>query len=148
MRYRTVVMALAALAAAPPLAAQHPTPSPQPHQDDVLARHLFPPELVMQQQAAIALKAEQRAAITRAVRELQAKALELQWQMQDETQRLTELIDRAAVDQAAALAQLDRVIAIEREVKRAHFALLLQIKNMLTAEQQARLGEARAGRHR
>lgn len=148
MTYRTVMVAIAALAAAAPLVAQHPTPSPQPHQDDVLARHLFPPELVMQRQAAIDLKAEQRAAITRTVRELQARALELQWQMQDETQRLTELIDRAAVDQAAALDQLDRVIAIEREMKRAHFAALLAIKNTLTAEQQSRLAETRSGPRR
>jgi hypothetical protein len=39
----------------------------------------------------------------------------------------------------AVLAQVDRVLAIEREVKRAHIAMLVRIKNTLTREQQAAL---------
>jgi Spy/CpxP family protein refolding chaperone len=114
------------------------------HPEDVLGRYVFPPELVMQQQRAIGLKPEQRTTITRAIQELQAKVLDLQWQMQDEMQRLTELLDKPAVDQAAALAQIDKVLAVEREVKRAHMSLLIQIKNTLTPEQQAKLVQARA----
>jgi len=33
---------------------------------------------------------------------------------------------------------------VEREVKRAHITLLIQIKNTLSAEQQAKLAAARA----
>ena len=44
----------------------------------------------------------------------------------------------------AALAQVDEVLAVEREVKRAHITLLIQIKNTLSAEQQAKLAAARA----
>lgn len=118
---------------------------PLPHQEDPLARFLFPPELVMQQQHAIGLKPEQRTAITRAIQEFQTKVLDLQWQMQDETQRLTGLLEKPTVDQGAALAQIDKVLAVEREVKRAHIGLLIQIKNSLTPEQQARLAQARTG---
>jgi Spy/CpxP family protein refolding chaperone len=97
----------------------------------------------MQQQRAIGLKPEQRTSITRAIQEFQTKVLDLQWQMQDETQKLSEMLDRPTVDQAAALAQIDKLLAVEREVKRAHIGLLIQIKNSLTAEQQARLAQAR-----
>lgn len=114
-----------------------------PH-EDWLARHLFPPELVMQQQRAIGLKPEQRTAITRAIQEFQGRMVDFQWQMQEETQRLAELIEKPAVDQAAALAQVDKVLAVEREVKRAHLGLLIQIKNTLTPEQQAKLAAARS----
>jgi hypothetical protein len=111
--------------------------------DDPLARFLFPPELVMQQEFAIGLKPEQRAAITQAIQQFQGSVVELQWQMHEETQRLTELLGKTVVDQAAALAQIDKLLAVERGVKRAHIGLLIQIKNQLTAEQQARLAQAR-----
>ena len=120
-------------------------PGSPPLPDDPLSRYLFPPELVMQQQQAIGLKPEQRTAITRAIKDFQGKVLDLQWQMQEETGRFGELLDKPLVDQAAALAQIDKVLAVEREVKRAHIGLLIQIKNQLTAEQQARLAQLRAG---
>ena len=118
-------------------------PGSPPHPDDPLSRYLFPPELVMQEQQAIGLKPEQRTAITRAIKDFQGKVLDLQWQMQEETGRFGELLDKPLVDQAAALAQIDKVLAVEREVKRAHIGLLIQIKNQLTAEQQARLAQLR-----
>lgn len=143
---RVLAMTLVLAALAVGASSQQPPAGPggPPHPQDPLARFLFPPELVMQQQRAIGLKPEQRTAITRAVQEFQGKVVDLQWQMQDETQRLGELLDKPTVDQAAALAQIDKLLAVEREVKRAHIGLLIQIKNVLTAEQQARLAQARA----
>jgi len=124
-------------------AAQQPT-APQPLPDDPLARVLFPPELVMQHQQDIALRAEQRAVITKAIQDFQTKVVDLQWRMQDQAQRLAALLEKPTVDQAAALAQVDEVLGVEREVKRAHITLLIQIKNTLSAEQQAKLAAARA----
>jgi len=70
--------------------------------------------------------------------------VDLQWRMQDQAQRLAALLEKATVEQAAALAQVDEVLGVEREVKRAHITLLIQIKNTLSAEQQAKLAAARA----
>jgi Spy/CpxP family protein refolding chaperone len=125
------------------LGAQQPSPTPPPQPDDPLARVLFPPELVMQHQQDIALRAEQRAAITKAIQDFQTKVVDLQWRMQDQAQRLTTLLDKPTVDQTAALGQVDEVLGVEREVKRAHITLLIQIKNTLSAEQQAKLAAAR-----
>jgi Spy/CpxP family protein refolding chaperone len=132
-----------ALAFAATAGAQQPTQPSQPP-DDPLARVLFPPELVMQHQQDIALRPEQRATITKAIQDFQAKVVDLQWRMQEQSQRLLTLLERPAVDQAAALAQVDEVLGVEREVKRAHLGLLILIKNTLTAEQQAQLAAARA----
>lgn len=118
-------------------------PGAPPPPDDPLARVLFPPELVMQHQQDIALRAEQRATITKAIQDFQTKVVDLQWRMQDQAQRLAALLDKPTVDQAAALAQVDEVLGVEREVKRAHMTLLIEIKNTLSAEQQAKLTAAR-----
>ena len=123
------------LAATPILAAQEPEPE--------FAKFLYPPELVMQHQQAIRLTPEQRTAVTQAIRDFQAKVVELQWKMQDETQKLTELVQETRVDETQTLTQVDRVLSIEREIKRAHMALLVRIKNTLTSEQQSTLASLR-----
>ncbi len=93
----------------------------------------------MQHQRTIALQAPQRASITAAIQSLQANVVDLEWDMQAEGQKLTELLNGPTIDEDAALAQVDRVLDIERQVKKAHLGLLIQIKNTLTAEQQAKL---------
>ncbi len=102
---------------------------------------LFPPELVMQHQRAIDLTPEQRSTITQAITTLQSRVVELQWEMQSETERLAELLSGAVVDRDAAVDQIDRVLDIEHQVKRAHLTALVEIKNALTPDQQSRLRE-------
>jgi len=48
------------------------------------------------------------------------------------------------VDETAVLAQVDKVLALERQVKRTQILLLVRIKNLLTEPQQAKLAELRA----
>ena len=97
----------------------------------------------MQHQQDIGLRPEQRANITKAIQDFQSKVVDLQWRMQEQSQRLASLLEKPAVDQVAALAQVDEVLGVEREVKRAHISLLINIKNTLSAEQQTRLAAAR-----
>ncbi|HJR64965.1 MAG TPA: hypothetical protein VJ802_00945 [Gemmatimonadaceae bacterium] len=123
---------------AAPLAAQEPEPD--------FARYLFPPELVMQHQQALRLTPEQRTSITQGIRDLQLKVVDLQWKMQDEAQKLTELVQGPRVDEVQTLAQVDRVLEIEREIKRAHMALLVRIKNLLEPRQQDTLHVLRPAR--
>ena len=107
--------------------------------EDAIAALLFPPELVMQHQQKIGLKPAQRTAITSAIQEVQAKVIDVQWRMQEEMQKLLELLQGTPVNESAALAQVDRLFTAERDIKRAHLALLIQIKNTLTKEQQSAL---------
>ena len=110
-----------------------------PSVEDPLARSLFPPEFVMANQQAINLTDRQRSAIQGAMREAQSRFVDLQFSVSGEMEKLKRLIEATTVDEAAVLAQVDRVLAAEREVKRAQLALLVRIKNQLTEEQQTAL---------
>ena len=115
--------------------------------EDPLARYLFPPELVMAHQQAIKLTDRQRSAIQDAMKEAQGKFVDVQFKMSAETERLQQLIQPASVDEAKVLEQIDRVLAVERDVKHAQLTLMIRIKNQLTEQQQAALGQLRKSNH-
>lgn len=110
---------------------------------DPFALYLFPPELIMSHQRELGLQESQSAAILKEMQLAQASFLQLQWKMSAEADRIEKLLQPAAVDEARVLEQVDRVLAIEREIKRAQVGLLIRIKNTLTAQQQAKLTELR-----
>jgi len=114
----------------------------QPDQDPI-GQSFFAPELVIQHQEAIGLSAEQKDYFKTEIRAAQLKFTELQWKLQDEMEKLVALIKQPRVDEQQILAQLEKVLAAEREVKRQQVTLLVRIKNKLTPEQQAKLSELR-----
>lgn len=114
-----------------------------PPMTDRFAAYLFPPELIMSHQRELGLQESQRTTIVSEMQQAQSKFVELQWKMSAETERLEKLLQPAAVDEAQVLEQIDRTLAVEREIKRAQIALLVRIKNTLTAPQQAKLAELR-----
>jgi Spy/CpxP family protein refolding chaperone len=111
--------------------------------DDPLRDHFFPPELVMQNQQAIELGKDQTSALKAELRQAQQRFTELQWKLDDEMERFVGLVKEPQVDEQQALAQLDKVLAAEREVKRTQISLLIRIKDRLRPDQQARLQEIR-----
>ena len=111
--------------------------------DDPIAQTLFAPEMVMKYRQEINLDENQLQAIKEAIRKAQARFLDLQWDMQSEQQKLVQLLKAQPVDEAAALAQVDRLLNQEREVKKAQLSLLIRIKNLLSDTQQAKLSELR-----
>jgi Spy/CpxP family protein refolding chaperone len=114
----------------------------QPDQDP-MGQSFFAPELVMQHQEAIGLSAEQKDYFKTEIRAAQLKFTEWQWKLQDEMEKLVTLARQPRVDEPQALAQLEKVLAAEREIKRQQVTLLVRIKNKLTPEQQAKLSELR-----
>lgn len=111
---------------------------------DPLGRSLFPPELVMQHQEEIRLSDEQKAYFKTEIRQAQANFTDMQWKLQDETEKMVSLVKQPHVEEQQVLGQLEKVLAIEREIKRAQISLLVRMKNKLTPEQQAKLLEIRA----
>jgi Spy/CpxP family protein refolding chaperone len=97
----------------------------------------------MQHQNAIGLSEEQKGSIRGEIAKAQARFLELQWQLQDAMESLLALVKQAGAEEGEVMTRLDKVLAAEREVKRTQLALLIRIKNRLSAEQQARLRELR-----
>jgi Spy/CpxP family protein refolding chaperone len=113
----------------------------QQPQPDPFAGNLFPPELVMQHQQTLGLGEEQKNFLKDELRKTQTRLTELQWDIQEEVEKLATLMKQNQVDEAQTLTQLDKVLNLEREIKRLHIGLLIRIKNKLTPEQQARLRE-------
>ena len=120
-----------------------PTAALAQQADDPISKYLIPPELVMAHAQKIALTDAQSASIKSEVRKAQTKFLDLQWDMQEETGRMTQLLQQSPVDEAKVLERADKVMALEREVKRAHLALLVRLKNLLTPAQVAKLSALR-----
>ena len=129
-----------------PPQAPHPTHPPQPPPpQDPLAQNLFPPDLVMQHRQALGLTDEQKNAIKDEVLKASTRFVELQLQMQDELETMANLTKGTTVDEQRVLAELDKVLGVEREIKRTQLGLTIRIKNKLTAEQQNKLQEMRFG---
>ena len=118
--------------------AQHAPPGGDP-----FAHTLFAPELVMQNQEAIGLTEDQKTYFKTELRKAQAGFTEMQWKLQDEMEKMIALTKQPHPDEQQVLAQLEKTLAAERDIKRAQVSLLIRIKNKLTPEQQARLNELR-----
>lgn len=148
MKRSIVVLALLIAPFTARLDAQGPPPGappgqqPRPEQDP-FGRFLFPPELVMQHQGEINLQDAQRAALQQAIQQAQTKFVDAQWKLSAEGEKLGRLLQNAQVDETQVLEQVDRILTLEREVKRAQMGLMVKIKNTLTAAQQAKLRELR-----
>jgi len=108
---------------------------------DPFAGAFFPPELVLLAQDQIALTPEQLDTVRASLKRTQAQTDELRVKLERETAALSALTKLERVDEAAIIAQLDKVLDLEREVKHLHVGEGVTIKNLLTPEQQARLRE-------
>ena len=102
---------------------------------NILERQLFPPELIMQNQARLQITEAQRATITSEISKLQSAVVQMQWGVADETQRLVEQLRQPSISEERALSQVDRLIALETAVKRAQLTMLIRIRNALTPRQ-------------
>lgn len=113
---------------------------------DPIGDHLFPPELVMQHQRAIGLSEDQKSYIMGEIQKAQTRFTESQWRLQGEVETMAALVQQDRVDELRILAQLDRILNFEREIKRTHMTLMIRIRNRLTLEQRAKLQEIKSRR--
>ena len=119
---------------APP-AVPRPPRAPMAPGDDPIANQLFPPELIMMHQDELNLQDKQRAAIREQIVKLQTEVVDLQWQLGEETQKMAALLRATPIDEAKTLEEADKVMSLERQVKRLHLGTLIRIKNALTPDQ-------------
>lgn len=107
------------------------------------SQHLYPPELIMQNQGRLRITESQREAILQEIYKVQATAAQVQWRVSDESEKLNQLLERENVQESEVLAQADRMMNWESAVKRAQLTMLIRIRNILTAEQRAMLRDLR-----
>ena len=135
MKTHLILLAISALAA-PLLRAQAP--------QDPIGGNLFPPDLIMANADAIHFTGEQHQALQELMEKAQPRFGELQEALQQEADALGKLLAQPAPDEAAVLAQFDKLQDRERAIKRAQLSLMLGIRGKLTAEQRTALAGLRA----
>ena len=115
---------------------------PQPP-DDPLADAMFPPEMIMQHARELNLTPEQKTFMRDEIQKTTTRFNDLQWQLQDAMEALHETMKANQVNEQQALAQLNKVLDAEREIKTLHMGMAIRIKNKLTPEQQMQLQSMR-----
>jgi Spy/CpxP family protein refolding chaperone len=117
----------------------HAQPKPPPPPEDPIGDKLFPPDLIMGHQQELGLDDVTRKTIVAQIQQFQAAAVKIQWDLKAAGDALANLLAAPAVDEAKALAEADKVMVLEHDLKRAHLTLLIRLKNALTPTQQTRL---------
>ena len=140
-----LIVAMAVAFSVVPAIAQEPPQQPEPSQPRTPKPmhdpfgNMFPPEMVMQNQRELGLTDQQKTYLRTEIGKTSARFNDLQWQLHDAMEVLHETMKANQVNEQQALAQLDRVLETEREIKRVHMELAIKIKNNLTPEQQQKL---------
>jgi Spy/CpxP family protein refolding chaperone len=111
---------------------------------EAMTEDFYPPDLIRQTRQMIGLTGEQQAGLQEAIEKIQTRVADLQRQNKLETEKMSALVKADKLDEDTVMAQADRILKLEREVKLAQLALLIKIKNTLTSEQQAKLRELKA----
>jgi len=152
-----VTIIVSALLAVSPLNAQPTAPgTAQPSPNDaappaarrnILNEHLvlFAPELVLPNTEQLDLNDNQVQVIEAAVDTTKEQLSQAQEMLKTETDNLDQLLKAEPGDEAAILAQLDKVLQIEQQIKALHFSMLVRIRSQLTADQRGSLEDIRAG---
>lgn len=120
---------------------------PHPPNPDPLAHLMFPPDMIMGHARQLNLTDEQKAFMRSEIQKTTASFQDLQWKLQDQMELLQETMKATSVNEQQAQAQLDKVLDIEREIKRLHIGLAVRLKNRLTPEQQEQLHKMRMAHH-
>jgi Spy/CpxP family protein refolding chaperone len=135
--FLSLLIAAGALAEAGPVA--------DAERDDVrtdpFAAYLFPPDRVMSHAMELGLDDAQKAAIKSEVQKAQNKFTDLQFELQGESEKMVGLLQGKPVDETKVLAEVDRILALEKDIKKTQISLLVRIRNVLTPAQQAKLSE-------
>ena len=106
---------------------------------DVFKGKLFAPNLILENREALQLSKEQFTAIRAAVVEVQANVAEHEWDMQEAYQALMLELDKSPIDEGKVLDYANDALLAENQVKKKQMAMLVRLKNLLTADQISHL---------
>ncbi|MEM6724183.1 MAG: hypothetical protein AAF598_09105 [Bacteroidota bacterium] len=112
-------------------------------QQDPVGEHLFAPELILAHQFEIKLSADQKQSVKALVKVAQKEFIDLEWELEDQATTFFDMIAQPSIDEAATLQQLEKVLTTENTIKRKQLTLMIQLKNLLSEDQQAQLKKIR-----
>jgi Spy/CpxP family protein refolding chaperone len=128
----------------PDMVPDHPHPPPNP---DPLAHLMFPPDMILSHARELNLTEDQKTFMRSEVQKTMTSFQDLQWKLQDQMELLQEIMKSSSVNEQQAVAQLDKVLDVENQIKRLHIGLAVRLKNRLTPEQQDQLQKMRMEHH-
>ena len=99
----------------------------------------YPPKLVMKHQNDINLTQEQKDKILGIMNGNHATHSKIRWDLQSKVDELNELVSQDEVPLSEASSKLDEIMSMEQQLKQMQLGTLVQIKNILNAEQKERL---------
>ena len=102
---------------------------------DVFKGKLFPPNVILEHQAQLDLSKQQFTDIKAAVVAVQANIAEHEWDLREAYQNIMLELDRTPIDEKRVLELVNVALLAENEVKKEQVAMLITLKNLLTAGQ-------------
>ena len=93
----------------------------------------------MQNQQSIGLADEQKTAIREVMKKSVSEFTDLQWQESSEQEAMSSMLKGDKIDETKTLAQLDKLLAIENQIKKLHMGTMIKVLNILTPEQKTKL---------
>lgn len=106
---------------------------------DVFKGKLFAPNIILENRDVLQLSKEQFTAIRAAVVEVQSGVVEQEWDMQEAYQALMLELDKSPIDEDKVLEHASTALLAENQVKKKQMAMLVRLKNLLTADQISHL---------
>ncbi len=110
--------------------------------DEIMSQFVRP-RLLMRYRKELGLTKEQRTKIKQHVKDAQSKSIDVQFELDQEMQKLKDLVSNDKVDKKAAIAQANKVMGLESQMKSLQLGLMIDIKNELTPEQIEKIKDYR-----
>ncbi len=109
------------------------------NKQDPFKGKLFPPNVILENQEELGLTKHQFTEIRATVVEVQGNVAEFEWDMREAYLKLMAELDKSPVSEDRVLEHAEVALLAENQVKKHHMAMLVRLKNLLTAEQIAYL---------
>jgi TonB-dependent SusC/RagA subfamily outer membrane receptor len=106
---------------------------------DIFQKELFSADLIMKHRADLGLSDAQAAQIKKAYSAQIGDFNSLKWDLDAALNDLNKALANTKVDKAGAIAQMEKVTDLEDRLKRTRLGMMIDIKNVLTADQQETL---------
>jgi len=111
----------------------------RPDPKEVFKGKLFAPQLIIEHRDELDLTKDQFAAIRAAVVDVQSGVAGHEWDMREAYLAVLEELDRSPVDADKVMANVEKALLAENEVKKLQVAMLVKLRNLLTESQVDRL---------
>ena len=109
------------------------------NKEDPFKGKLFAPNEILENQAELGLTKDQFTEIRATVVEVQGNLAEYEWDMREAYLKIMAELDESPISEDRVLEHAEVALLAENQVKKHQMAMLVRLKNILTAEQIAYL---------